>query len=605
MPAIKLHHRDAELSMPQTVLRLACQAERALSDLLGNCSRVAIIDFANGDHPGEDLASLGILHQLGRLRRKVVCIQSTEDYDPQVLKRKRPDCVLIQGSAPPEVFANSTARRMQMISDLRWTKIVQLPQCIYALDDIFLTYAGITQTHPDFTALAPDRMSYNRLESAGIKNIRTCPDLAFSCPVQQVATSIATKPAVLLRSGSQDTGSRIGEVSLPDPSGCLAQWRETRTKKHSPLKRLCQKSETLNRHLLSAGARRQVLQAIQWLTPYQNVITDQPYGAVLSYLMGKHTMLLKHPNRNIQETLDAWLPDCPSFTKSESADDALRSVRSVASEPSIPGQILIAVFSCQKNRMTRLPLIRKSWAAKLPANVTIKYFIGGHALPTGEALRSDEVLLSCPDSYDELPKKTRALLQYCLGQFEFDHLVKIDDDTQVMDLPALLHHATQGDYVGALKGHTSNPLHHLRRANSVNPNPVPTELLQSEFMEGSVYALSRTCASYIADLPASEIKELQEPVAYEDRMIGRLITEAPYAFTIYNVASLVRRCYEPAINKKNILTLTGAATIARTDYTLGVQRLVATLQKFVPGRLIESTWNLGVTVFNWILRRLQ
>jgi hypothetical protein len=410
--------------------------------------------------------------------------------------------------------------------------------------------------------LVSNQYSLNLLQQKGISGGALCPDLRLCCPVRQ------TPPFAGSAGGLQ-------KQAFPGLAACEA-----------------------------TADGPDIQQVMRQVAPCTSIVTGDAGLGLLAWMMGKTTTLV--------------LPDDPdSVGRTLAAIPALSGLILADKPPALSGtpaaaatgagsktKIFIAVCTCQKNRRARLPAIRSSWAANLPPDVTLRFFMGGAELPPGDELLPDEVRLDCPDSYDELPQKTFAILQYAAEQVSFDHLIKIDDDTMVMDLTELLRHALQADYVGALKGSDMTALHHLRRQNSQNKNPVPPELLRTEFMTGPLYCLSRSCVTYLAGLPRADIRELQEPVAYEDRMVGRLVTEAG-GFSVYDAPELVRGYDEPATVRRLYLATTPDRTVARTDYPVSAQKLTGWLLRLLPGRLVELVWNFMLTNLKRIRRRLS
>ena len=160
----------------------------------------------------------------------------------------------------------------------------------------------------------------------------------------------------------------------------------------------------------------------------------------------------------------------------------------------------------------------------IPDNVKVLVFIGGG---TVESREGDLVTLTCGDGYEGLPHKTWSLLNYCNENCEFDFLIKIDDDTYVPDVNKLLSTAICGDYTGRLSQPPSNNSYHLKRSDVKNSRPVPWHILNSTYMGGPCYSLSRLATESFCRINLSEVEELNLKMAFEDVMVGRLMHKIP------------------------------------------------------------------------------
>ena len=89
-------------------------------------------------------------------------------------------------------------------------------------------------------------------------------------------------------------------------------------------------------------------------------------------------------------------------------------------------RVLIGILTCDKYK-GRADGIRNSWLKLLPPSYRVLFI---HGRPgQREGVEGDCLFLDCPESYEILPQKVHAFLEYALRHFEFDYLFKTDDDT--------------------------------------------------------------------------------------------------------------------------------------------------------------------------------
>jgi hypothetical protein len=119
---------------------------------------------------------------------------------------------------------------------------------------------------------------------------------------------------------------------------------------------------------------------------------------------------------------------------------------------------VVGVFSCVKAEERRNRM-RELWVSRADYyNVRVLFVVGvGRTLQT-PLLIEDTLFCPCPDTYNELPQKTAALIDYALDVFDFEYLFKTDDDTflrvdRLATMPA-------GDYVGYCLNAGNGPFAH-------------------------------------------------------------------------------------------------------------------------------------------------
>jgi hypothetical protein len=111
---------------------------------------------------------------------------------------------------------------------------------------------------------------------------------------------------------------------------------------------------------------------------------------------------------------------------------------------------IIGLIADSKNPQ-RLEGAQKQWLPKsLPKNTLILIVYGDDSAKTAR-IEGNNLFLPVPEKWESLSRKILAFLEYCQGHYEFDYIVKIDDDTYV-NLPSLLAYCPKGvDYAGRFK----------------------------------------------------------------------------------------------------------------------------------------------------------
>jgi galactosyltransferase len=112
-----------------------------------------------------------------------------------------------------------------------------------------------------------------------------------------------------------------------------------------------------------------------------------------------------------------------------------------------PMKLLIAVKSCvQHLDLGYHDVIRETWGkdAKL-AGMDVRFFTG----PSFQHREPDEVVLDCPDDYNNLPKKTQAICKWAIGK-TYGHIFLCDTDTFLIPVRMLTHGIGNYDYAGKI-----------------------------------------------------------------------------------------------------------------------------------------------------------
>lgn len=134
---------------------------------------------------------------------------------------------------------------------------------------------------------------------------------------------------------------------------------------------------------------------------------------------------------------------------------------------------------------------RDTWMRNIPSDAAV-HFVRSF----DDTQHNDEWLLGCPDTYAELPQKTRYAFRYALKCYpNCPHFFKCDDDTYV-DIPRLLKffEANRADYCGYAMTHEWPPF----------------------ASGGAGYLLSRKAAAIVAE-------QLTDETGCEDLLVSRVL----------------------------------------------------------------------------------
>ena len=110
-------------------------------------------------------------------------------------------------------------------------------------------------------------------------------------------------------------------------------------------------------------------------------------------------------------------------------------------------KLLIAVKSCvQHLDLGYHNVLRETWAkdANL-AGIDVRFFVG----PNIHKQEPDEVMLDCPDDYENLPKKTQAICKWAIGK-TYSHIFLCDTDTFLIPSKLLACGFEKYDYTGKI-----------------------------------------------------------------------------------------------------------------------------------------------------------
>lgn len=225
-------------------------------------------------------------------------------------------------------------------------------------------------------------------------------------------------------------------------------------------------------------------------------------------------------------------------------DSPLRRPATVPLGPALI-DTLVLVVSCHANLDTRADALRRGWLADLN-QMQIPYLIvvGG----TETQLEGDILQVAAPDTYEGLPQKIVAMLDWVMTYTGFAHVLKIDDDCHVDPVAwfgdALWRLADwYGRRLDKSGGLAERGWHQGRATDEAARLSFETLPLEGVYTDGSTgYALSRAAMSSImAATQQIEGRRLIAGAFSEDRMIGTLLTKAGFVPESANYYSLILR----------------------------------------------------------------
>ena len=196
-------------------------------------------------------------------------------------------------------------------------------------------------------------------------------------------------------------------------------------------------------------------------------------------------------------------------------------------------RLIWAFYTCEKN-VNKRELQQSHWLhiAEKDPDCVVLFFYGRDQSRTRN-LSNNEIELDVDESYENLAKKTFAMFQWINTNYEFEHVVKIDDDIAVLNYQVLKSSMTRGDYNGHMvKSINSNVLFMPYDNFDQITSSLPLNNIPEFYAQGGCYSLSQSIVNIITH-SKDQLFELNQPLAFEDAMIGRFIlAQTDTEFTI-------------------------------------------------------------------------
>lgn len=189
---------------------------------------------------------------------------------------------------------------------------------------------------------------------------------------------------------------------------------------------------------------------------------------------------------------------------------------------------LYMIISCAAYT-ERQALLERYYRASMPMHDSYIFIVGGATRNSYDPL-TRTLYLTVGDFYEDLPEKVLQAIAFCTENFDFAHLVKVDDDV-IVNFPLLTHliKTFGADYFGKMipsrRGAKPSPTWHIGKVSERSPyfdKPFSFEGGPPNWCCGGMYAMSRKAAQVISKMSDN----INAPeYLYEDHMVGCLLDQ--------------------------------------------------------------------------------
>ena len=219
---------------------------------------------------------------------------------------------------------------------------------------------------------------------------------------------------------------------------------------------------------------------------------------------------------------------------------------------------LVVIYSCRKNTDTRIDAIRRTWVQDLVARGIPYLFLVGDG---DDSIDGDVLALDVSDDYEDLPKKTLAMIDWVYANTSFRYLFKIDDDCH-LDVARLLacmayrKHHYYGRVLRRTKGDMNRAWHRSKSKTSRAQDKLDKSPEPSIYADGGGgYSLSRQAMHQVHRMRQTYRGQWLISVSLnEDKLVGDLLSLAGIAPSDEDYWSYQRR-----------RTFTEAEPVGRTE----------------------------------------
>ena len=204
-------------------------------------------------------------------------------------------------------------------------------------------------------------------------------------------------------------------------------------------------------------------------------------------------------------------------------------------------KLIIGILTCPKS-VDRKRAVLNAWANKIPPDVRHHFIYGKNYQQLCDCHTFSDIHVDVPEAYEMLAIKMYEYIKYCVDTYEFDYIVKVDDDSYV-DVNKLLEYDVEGDYLGkeckSGGGGKSLSYHIGNCTDDVFNRPIVKSHKDGvyKFCAGGGYILSkRACLVILNSITRQKLDQYHEdyksgdPLGHfgfaEDRTIGSLLHDS-------------------------------------------------------------------------------
>ncbi|MDJ0553842.1 MAG: tetratricopeptide repeat protein [Microcoleaceae cyanobacterium MO_207.B10] len=142
-------------------------------------------------------------------------------------------------------------------------------------------------------------------------------------------------------------------------------------------------------------------------------------------------------------------------------------------------KIVILIISCKKN-LDKIQILREKLYQKI--NLPYCFVVGEPELTSEWQNQGDILYVKSPDNYESLPLKIFQALKCLHCCFDFQGVLKLDDDTWIQDIPRFLElidwleTESTHDYLGNIRGYSIGRSWHFSKCESTSIDKTPYDL---------------------------------------------------------------------------------------------------------------------------------
>ena len=195
-------------------------------------------------------------------------------------------------------------------------------------------------------------------------------------------------------------------------------------------------------------------------------------------------------------------------------------------------KLIVLIITCYK-RIKLLNQVRNTWMKDLKKLGILCMFVIGDCKKNN--LQGDILFVNCKDNYESLPQKVFLGFKFCLDNFNFTHVYKVDDDTLINPLNLIFTSLslTNKDYIGRPEKITKdfNRFWHKGKCQDTKTNSIPYPAnrinLNRVYAKGEVgYFLSYKGITNLVKYTNYVFTDL-----YEDKSIGDVMHSSNISLT--------------------------------------------------------------------------